>query len=338
MINSNKNVNTVAETLKKCGLVTSTNEAVRMAQDIVKTDSKVSKDFDKKKTKIDKRLEDKKYGSYQEEIDDLIKKTDFNTKDYFIPVSGFKKEKVVTSEKTEKYPEDNIKKQEIKLKVERKEKQEINREEKVTQEKEKTSKKIQSVYRDKFDDETTLKELMMEDAEKIYKKPLEEEEMPEENFDEEDSFSQDINKVHEKSQETELNIDNEIQEVPEKENIEKKEIAEEKEEDMNEYNLVFLDNSSEVQESEDLETIPEEKEVKESSSEDEFIIDIEEGSEESGLDKLEETESQPENQRDQSEEHLSTAKENDDKKEQDQSPKKEIPKVDLMDHFNFGNR
>ena len=83
---------TLAQTLKNTGLAASATEAVRMAQNIIKTENRVSNDFDKKKDVIDKQDENQ-YKDSKEEILDLIEKTSFeNKKNFFVPIKGYSPE------------------------------------------------------------------------------------------------------------------------------------------------------------------------------------------------------------------------------------------------------
>ncbi len=88
------NVNSLAETLAKSGLVSSTSQAVAMAKDIMGTEKRVSSHFDKENEKIEDGLtreKDKK--TYKEEIDELIEKTSPEKKDFHVMVSGYKKDR-----------------------------------------------------------------------------------------------------------------------------------------------------------------------------------------------------------------------------------------------------
>ncbi|MBD3203579.1 hypothetical protein GF327_04745 [Candidatus Woesearchaeota archaeon] len=332
------NVNNLAETLKKSGLVASTTEAMRMAKNIVTTDSKVSKDFDEKKNEIDKSLETKKYENKQDEINDLIKRTDFNKKDYFVPVNGYKKvpvKKVMENSETKK---EDVKKPEIKVKQEQK----------------KEPVKKPDVYTDKFDDELTLKEIMAEDAEDIYR------------TEEEDSVEEkpatEIRKEPEPKSEPEEEIEKTIEKSKQEfhestEELSDKKQAVKQETEPNEYNLVFLDNnfdskgtsSDELSEKSDSEINKQTKDEpddqnipaeKEGEKEDEFIIDIEEDSNEKSIldsdDSLEDkVPEQKQVKPDQSAKKQVQQKK--DNQERNRKPKKPIEKVDLMDHFNFGS-
>ncbi len=83
-----QDMNSLADTLRRSGLAASASEAVRMAQSIMHTEKKVTTDFDTRRNQIDKGLEKK---SYKAEIDDIIAKTDFSKKDFYVPVSGYRK-------------------------------------------------------------------------------------------------------------------------------------------------------------------------------------------------------------------------------------------------------
>ena len=90
-------MNLLAETLAKNGLASSQTEAIRMAQNIISTEKKVMNDFDVKANKIDEGLSNTKEEpkTYQEEIDELIEKTDPSRKDYNVMVSGYKKDQTM---------------------------------------------------------------------------------------------------------------------------------------------------------------------------------------------------------------------------------------------------
>ena len=90
-------MNLLAETLAKNGLASSQTEAIRMAQNIISTEKKVMHDFDSKANKMDDDLSAKREvpKTYQEEIDELIEKTDPSKKDYHVMVSGYKKDQTM---------------------------------------------------------------------------------------------------------------------------------------------------------------------------------------------------------------------------------------------------
>ncbi|MFH0876207.1 MAG: hypothetical protein V1859_09795 [archaeon] len=82
-----QNANMLAETLKRSGLACSVTEAARMAQSIMCTEKKVSSDFDAKRIIVDKALDRKK--SNKTEVEELIEKTDFMKKDFYVPIAGY---------------------------------------------------------------------------------------------------------------------------------------------------------------------------------------------------------------------------------------------------------
>ena len=96
------NLNSLAETLARTGLASSSTQAIMMAKSIIGTEKKVSKHFDGKANEIDTSLSKKK--SYNEEIHDLIQKTSPEKKDFHYMISGYKKDvekesKIVSEEK-----------------------------------------------------------------------------------------------------------------------------------------------------------------------------------------------------------------------------------------------
>lgn len=84
------NLNSLAETLAKTGLASSTSQAMMMAQNIMGTEKRVAQHFDGKTNEIDKDLSRKR--TYDEEIQDLIQKTSPEKKDFHYMVSGYKKD------------------------------------------------------------------------------------------------------------------------------------------------------------------------------------------------------------------------------------------------------
>jgi hypothetical protein len=89
-------MNLLAETLARTGLAASATEASRMADSIIGTEKKVSKDFDNHAKQVEKTFDKP---SYQEEIDELIKKTDPNKKDFHYMVSGYKRDESIETQK-----------------------------------------------------------------------------------------------------------------------------------------------------------------------------------------------------------------------------------------------
>jgi hypothetical protein len=77
----------LADTLMKNGLASSNVDAVSMARNILGTEQKVASGFDRFNFK-----EKPKKMTYQEEIDDLIKKTSPEYKNYHIPIKGYKRD------------------------------------------------------------------------------------------------------------------------------------------------------------------------------------------------------------------------------------------------------
>ncbi|MEM3374769.1 MAG: hypothetical protein QXE31_06175 [Candidatus Woesearchaeota archaeon] len=79
-------VNGLAETLKSLGIVSSASDAMNLAKNIVSTEEKLAKSYGRitpaqTKTK-----------TYQEEIEELIRKTSPEYKNYHIPVKGYQRE------------------------------------------------------------------------------------------------------------------------------------------------------------------------------------------------------------------------------------------------------
>jgi len=86
---ANQQIQTLADTLAKSGLAASPNEAIRMAQNIIGTEQRVAKEFDKKNNAIDQKLEKR---SYEDEVNYLIEKTSPENKKFHIPIKGYVKE------------------------------------------------------------------------------------------------------------------------------------------------------------------------------------------------------------------------------------------------------
>jgi len=82
-------MNNLASVLEKNGLAASASQAMKMAENILGTEKRVSKNFDAKNKIIDDGLSKNKK-TYQEEIDDLIEKTSPEKKDFHYMVSGYK--------------------------------------------------------------------------------------------------------------------------------------------------------------------------------------------------------------------------------------------------------
>jgi hypothetical protein len=93
MFGDNHRVDNLAETLKRCGLAMSASEAMRMAKSIASTEAKVSKDFDNKRSVVEEGMGRRKYNSPQEEINDIIERTSFENKNYFVPIAGYNVER-----------------------------------------------------------------------------------------------------------------------------------------------------------------------------------------------------------------------------------------------------
>ncbi|MBN2422772.1 hypothetical protein JXB41_06085 [Candidatus Woesearchaeota archaeon] len=293
-----QNVNMLAETLRKTGLVASATEAMRLARNIACTEKKVTQDFDNKKSIIDKSLERRKYNSKQEEINDLIEKTDFNKKDYFVPVKGYQKEEIKADEIVE----------EEKIEI----KQETEIKKKPSQKPE--TRQLKPVHTDDlFSGDKTLKEIMDEDAGSIYSKP---ETAPEFDKKEEDILSDVPLPVTDEREEPEENTENQAEKP-------------------NEYNLIFYDDAQETGNSssreKEVEASSENDEfiidVEENPNE-ESILDSKlpesrpENQPSAGIHELKT-------------EQITKAHAVPEKPKEFKNP---LPEVNLMDHFNFGKR
>jgi hypothetical protein len=80
-------IESLANTLKMTGLCSSVNDALRMASTIIGTEQKVSSGFNRyNEEPVKKKM------TYQEEIDDLIRKTSPEYKNYHVPIKGYKRE------------------------------------------------------------------------------------------------------------------------------------------------------------------------------------------------------------------------------------------------------
>ncbi|MFH2020056.1 MAG: hypothetical protein ABIJ34_01465 [archaeon] len=88
------NVNLLAETLARSGLAMSPNEAQRMARSIIGTESMVQKDFNESVSRIESSYPSRSKMTYQEEIDSLIEKTNFEHKEFHVPIAGYNRERV----------------------------------------------------------------------------------------------------------------------------------------------------------------------------------------------------------------------------------------------------
>ncbi len=81
-------IQSLADTLKGTGLVSSVSDALRMAKSIIGTEQKVASGFNRYVEPQTKKM------TYQEEIDDLIRKTSPEHKNYHVPVRGYRKEAI----------------------------------------------------------------------------------------------------------------------------------------------------------------------------------------------------------------------------------------------------
>jgi hypothetical protein len=80
-------IESLAHTLKVTGLCSSVNDALRMASTIIGTEQKVSSGFNRyNEVPVKKKM------TYQEEIDDLIRKTSPEYKNYHVPIKGYKRD------------------------------------------------------------------------------------------------------------------------------------------------------------------------------------------------------------------------------------------------------
>ncbi len=95
---NDSNIQNLASALAKSGVACSTAQAMAMARNIMGTEKRVSRHFDKQNKQIEKSLDKR---SYQEEIDDLIKKTSPENKDYHIMVSGYSRDKIIMEKPAE---------------------------------------------------------------------------------------------------------------------------------------------------------------------------------------------------------------------------------------------
>ena len=193
----------LADTLSKSGLACSPNEALRMAESIAGTEKRVAKNFDEKNQRIDESLERKR--SYKEEVDYLIEKTSPENKDFHIPIKGYSREIEEKPEIVEK--EEPPLKEEFKevdeiavepaKELEELEAKEVEEKPEITEEEPEddpfddeedlevkpdlvapevkpepepveAEPKIEPVQSDLFDDDRSLKEIMEEDAKKVY--------------------------------------------------------------------------------------------------------------------------------------------------------------------------
>lgn len=96
------NLNSLAETLAKTGLASSTTQAMMMAKNIMGTEKRVSQHFDGKAHAIDDSLSKK---SYKEEIQDLIEKTSPEKKNFHYMISGYKEAVQKEAEQEESFTE-----------------------------------------------------------------------------------------------------------------------------------------------------------------------------------------------------------------------------------------
>lgn len=187
----------LADTLSKSGLACSPNEALRMAENIVGTEARVAKNFDEKNQRIDDRLTRKR--TYKEEVDYLIEKTSMENKDFHIPIKGYRRDSEVQEEPpikekfkevdevaSEPEPAKKLEELEVKEIVEEKSELEESSEQVMEEEPEDDSfdddeeelelapepvpvkQEIKPVQSDIFDDDRSLKEIMEEDAKKVY--------------------------------------------------------------------------------------------------------------------------------------------------------------------------
>ncbi len=90
-------IQSLANTLKMTGLASSVTDALRMATTIIGTEQKVSTEFNRYSPQP---APSKK--TYQEEIDELIKKTSPEYKQYHIPVKGYKRDESPALEKAQR--------------------------------------------------------------------------------------------------------------------------------------------------------------------------------------------------------------------------------------------
>lgn len=90
-------IESLAETMRRTGLATSASDAIRMAKNIIGTEQKVSSGFNRYSQPAPQKTK-----SYQEEIDDLIRKTSPEFKEYHVPIKGYRKEEAPAVKKEEK--------------------------------------------------------------------------------------------------------------------------------------------------------------------------------------------------------------------------------------------
>lgn len=93
----NGKIDGLAETLKSLGIVSSASDAMNLAKNIVTTEEKLARNYG-----ITKPLQGKTK-SYQEEIDELIRKTSPEYKQYHIPVKGYRKDENLSQTQNKSY-------------------------------------------------------------------------------------------------------------------------------------------------------------------------------------------------------------------------------------------
>lgn len=164
MIGNAQNQN-LAETLKRCGLVASATEAARMAEHIAITEKKVTSDFDQHKTRIENGLS----RGRERNVDEIIEKTRFDKKEFYVPVKGYDNDRALNRP----MPQERATPAFEAPKTEPKRAEMIPVESVHIEKKEKTApvSPKPEVYTDIIDDERAILEIMNEEAEKVYMQP-----------------------------------------------------------------------------------------------------------------------------------------------------------------------